>query len=67
MSNKKINTLKVILSVLSSFIGIQSEKNRERDFSARSSLYFIIIGILMTLLFIIALYYFVNNLISFYQ
>jgi|TARA_B110000914_G_scaffold4346_1_gene3732 hypothetical protein len=67
MSTKKINTLKVILSVLSSFIGIQSEKNRERDFSARSPLYFIIIGILMTLLFIIALYYFVNNLISFYQ
>jgi flagellar biogenesis protein FliO len=67
MSTKKINALKVILSVLSSFIGIQSEKNHERDFSARSPLYFIIIGILMTLLFIIALYYFVNNLISFYQ
>jgi len=67
MSNKNINTLKVILSVLSSFIGIQSEKNRERDFSARSPLYFIIIGILMTLFFIISLYYFVNILINFYQ
>tara|TARA_B100000795_G_scaffold223932_1_gene179258 strand:+ start:350 stop:553 length:204 start_codon:yes stop_codon:yes gene_type:complete len=67
MSTKKINTLKIILSVLSSFIGIQSDKNRERDFSARSPLYFIIIGILMTLFFIISLYYFVNILISFYQ
>jgi len=67
MSYKKINTLKVILSVLSSFIGIQSKKNHERDFSARSPLYFIIIGILMTLFFIISLYYFVNILISFYQ
>jgi len=66
MSNKKINTLKVILSVLSSFIGIQSEKNRERDFSASSPLYFIVIGILMTLFFIVSLYYFVNILISIY-
>jgi hypothetical protein len=67
MSTKKINTLKVVLSVLSSFIGIQSDKNRERDFSSRSPMYFIIIGILMTLFFIISLYYFVNILISFYQ
>ena len=44
------------MSIFASFIGIQSSKNRERDFKSNSPLYFIIIGIIMTILFILSLY-----------
>ena len=50
----------VIFSVLSSFIGIQSNKNRERDFKSSSAYYFIFFGLAITLIFIISLYIFVN-------
>ena len=45
MYNKTQNLLKVILSILSSFIGSQSNKNRVRDFKSGSPAQFIIIGI----------------------
>ena len=55
MSKNKLSLVKVIFSILASFIGVQSSKNRERDFRANSPAYFIITGILMTIIFIISL------------
>tara|TARA_B100000767_G_scaffold18017_1_gene16585 strand:+ start:970 stop:1164 length:195 start_codon:yes stop_codon:yes gene_type:complete len=59
MSKNKLNPFKVIISILSSFIGIQSNKNRERDFKSNSPAYFIVTGIITTIIFIILLYYLV--------
>ncbi len=42
----------MIKSVNASFFGVQSKANRERDFKHGKASHFIIIGILMTLVFI---------------
>ena len=42
----------VILSILAAVIGVQSDKNRERDFANGSPLTFIIGGCIFTFLFI---------------
>ena len=56
MSKNKLSLLKVIMSIFASFIGVQSNKNRERDFKSNSPVYFIITGIVITILFILSLY-----------
>jgi hypothetical protein len=43
-----------VASVAASFFGVQSARNRERDFSKGKPLHFIAIGLLMTLLFVLA-------------
>jgi len=39
-------------SVAASFFGVQSAKNRERDFSKGKASHFIVIGLVMTVVFI---------------
>ncbi|MCB1821803.1 MAG: DUF2970 domain-containing protein [Candidatus Competibacteraceae bacterium] len=46
--------MSVILSVLASFFGVQSEKNRTRDFQQGRPIHYILVGLIMTLLFILA-------------
>lgn len=45
--------LSIILSVLSAFFGVQSEKNRQRDFQHGQPIHYILVGLIMTLLFIL--------------
>ena len=45
--------LSIILSVLSAFFGVQSEKNRERDFQHGRPIHYILVGLIMTLLLIL--------------
>jgi hypothetical protein len=52
MSNKWLNTIK---SVMSAFIGVQSNKNRERDFTEGTFSHFVIIGLIAVFLFVGAL------------
>ncbi|MAZ79397.1 MAG: hypothetical protein CMD72_01455 [Gammaproteobacteria bacterium] len=59
MSKNKLSPLKVIMSILASFIGVQSSKNRERDFKSNSPAYFIVTGLIMTIIFIVLLYFLV--------
>ncbi len=40
------------MSVTASFFGVQSSKNRERDFKHGKAHHFIILGIIMTVVFI---------------
>ena len=47
--------LSIILSVLAAFFGVQSEKNRERDFQHGRPIHYILVGLIMTLLFILAI------------
>ena len=50
---KKTSLLSVVKSILAAGIGVQSEKNRHRDFENGNPLTFIIGGIIFTLLFIV--------------
>ncbi|MBB6343105.1 hypothetical protein HNP49_003293 [Pseudomonas fluvialis] len=46
----------VLLSVLAAAFGVQSGKNRQRDFSRGRPLHFVVIGLLATALFVLLLY-----------
>ena len=45
--------LSIILSVLAAFFGVQSEKNRARDFQHGRPIHYILVGLIMTLLLIL--------------
>jgi hypothetical protein len=51
--NQKMPFGTLLLSVLSAFLGVQSNANRERDFSSGKLSHFIIIGLLLALVFIL--------------
>jgi hypothetical protein len=48
--------LRAIKSVMSAMIGVQKKKNLQEDFSKKSAVPFIFAGILMTFIFIIAVW-----------
>ena len=48
--------LHIILSVLSAFFGVQSEKNRARDFQQGRPIHYILIGLIVTLLLILGIW-----------
>ena len=50
--SKKLNHFQVVSSVLAAGLGVQSSKNRERDFKQGKIGVFITAGIIFTLLFI---------------
>lgn len=53
---EKLSILQVIQSVLAASLGVQTNKNRERDFKRGSARAFIIAGLLGTGLFILTVY-----------
>lgn len=63
-SKKKIPFLAVMLSTAAAAIGVQSKKNRERDFSRGNPAAFIIGGILFALIFILSVYTVVQIVMS---
>ncbi len=50
------NFLNVFKSVIASFFGVQSAKNRERDFTHGKPVHYIAVGLLVTLLFILTVW-----------
>ena len=50
-------------SVLASFFGVQSSKNRERDFKRGKIKHFIMVGVLMTIVWYGAIYLIVGAII----
>lgn len=50
---QKPTLLQEVSSVLASFIGVQSSKNRKRDFTGGSPRRFLILGVAFTLVFIL--------------
>lgn len=50
----------VISSVNAAFLGVQSSKNRERDFTQGKASHYIVVGIIMTLLLIAGLVFIVK-------
>ncbi len=63
-SHQGTGLLNTIKSVAMGFLGIQSSKNRERDFSKGKASDFIIIGIIMTLLFVLVVYNIVTTAVE---
>jgi len=61
---KKPGPLDVVFSVLSAMIGVQSEANRERDFSKGDIGNYIFVGIVMVVIFIFTLIHIVNNILE---
>ncbi|MCP4408444.1 MAG: DUF2970 domain-containing protein [Gammaproteobacteria bacterium] len=53
---KNIGILNVFKSVLSSFFGVQSTKNRERDFAHGKPHQYIVVGLIVTVTFILTLW-----------
>lgn len=51
-NDRKLSFLQVLGSVMSSFLGVQKNETRERDFQQGRARDFIIVGALLTLLFI---------------
>lgn len=52
-NNKKLTLLQVFGSVLASFIGVQSNEKRERDFTQGRPRDFIVVGVVLTASFIL--------------
>jgi len=52
--------LRAIKSVMSAMIGVQKKKNLEEDFSKATAMPFIVAGIIMTIVFILAVWAVVN-------
>ena len=59
-----LNLLQVIGSVLAAMFGVQSDKNRHRDFQQNSPTAFIIVGIILVIALIITMLIIVNTVIS---
>lgn len=51
----KPSVIQVIKSVLSAVIGVQSEKNRQKDFEQGSLSTYVIVGIIFIVLFVFGL------------
>ncbi len=45
----------VIKAVAGAFIGVQSEQQRQQDFNSSGPLPYIVVGVLMTVLFVLSL------------
>ena len=61
---KKLSVWQIISSVLAAAIGVQSNKNRERDFTRAKPTTYIIAGAVFTLLFILSLAILVNIILK---
>ena len=53
---RRPSLLQVVGSVLSAFFGVQSQKNRERDFGDGNPFVFIAVGVVLTALFVLVVW-----------
>lgn len=63
-NDKAPNLFQVMASVLAAFFGVQSSKNKERDFKHGNHKVFIIVGIIMTLAFLLTVVTIVQIVLS---
>jgi hypothetical protein len=54
--DRKLGFLQVLGSVLSSFVGVQKDATRERDFKHGRPRDFILVGVLLTILFVLSVW-----------
>lgn len=63
-SREKINFFNILQSTVAAALGVQSEKNRQRDFSHGKASTFIIAGIIFMVVFVVAVYSVVQIVLS---
>lgn len=56
--------LDVVKSVLASFIGVQSEANRQRDFTQGKPIHYIVAGLILTVVFVLLVWGLVKLVLS---
>lgn len=61
---KPLNFLQVFTSVIASFFGVQSTEKRERDFARGRARDFILIGLLLTVAFVLVVWGIVKLVLS---
>ena len=54
-SEKKLSLIAVALSVCAAALGVQSSKNRKRDFSRGNPITFLFFGALFTIIFVLTI------------
>ncbi|MDP5209041.1 MULTISPECIES: DUF2970 domain-containing protein [unclassified Microbulbifer] len=54
----------IVLSTLAAAIGVQSNKNRKRDFQSGSVMHYLVAGIVFTILFVLILAGIVKGVLS---
>jgi len=64
MGDDKPTFFDVVKSVLASFFGVQSDKNRKRDFQHGNPAQFILVGLVLTLLFIVGMIFIVKLILA---
>lgn len=64
MNDSSPSTWQVFKSVLASFFGVQKEQIRQRDFTYGKPSQFIIIGLILTVLFIVIIYLLVKVILA---
>ena len=64
ISNKGTGFFNVLKSALAAAVGVQSSKNRERDFEHGKPIHFIVAGILLTITFLLLIGLFVKIMIN---
>jgi hypothetical protein len=63
--NKPLTLWEMLQSVLSAALGVQSGKNRARDFSRGKPSHFIILGVLFTAVFVLVIFTIVKLVLHF--
>lgn len=63
-STKQPNLLQVFLSVIAALFGVQTEQARVRDFSQKSPLPYIVVGIVLIVLFVLGIAFLVRTVLS---
>lgn len=59
-SEQSLSLLQIVGSTMAAALGVQSSRNRERDFTRGKPLHFIIAGIVFTVLFVLTIVFVVN-------
>ncbi|MEH6911179.1 MAG: DUF2970 domain-containing protein [Oceanicoccus sp.] len=65
MKEKNLTFFQMMHSVLASFFGVQSSKNRDRDFKKGKAKHFIMVGIFMTFVWYGTIYLIVSILLKY--
>ncbi|MDF1630381.1 MAG: DUF2970 domain-containing protein [Alcanivoracaceae bacterium] len=62
--DKKPSLIQVVISVLASLLGVQSSKNRERDFSKGDPKDFIGVYVVLVVIFVVSMIVLVNMVLA---
>jgi Protein of unknown function (DUF2970) len=63
-SPPRLTLLQIVGSTIAAALGVQSSRNRQRDFAAGRPAHFIVAGIVFTVLFVVTMVFVVRSVIT---